>query len=114
MFAGDVGRHPLSLSPHTPAGVGKTCLLLRFVDDKFSPSFITTIGIDFKVKQVKIGDKKVKLQVRVSVLRRVRRSIDVKHAGVPADLGHSGPGTLPEHHNIVLSRCAGGSRVNLQ
>jgi hypothetical protein len=33
------------------------------VDDKFSPSFITTIGIDFKVKQVAIGDKKVKLQV---------------------------------------------------
>jgi hypothetical protein len=46
-----------------PTGVGKTCLLLRFVDDKFSPSFITTIGIDFKVKQVTIRDKKVKLQV---------------------------------------------------
>ena len=47
------------------AGVGKTCLLLRFVDDKFSSSFITTIGIDFKIKNIKVGDKKVKLQVRV-------------------------------------------------
>lgn len=54
----------VSRLPRPLAGVGKTCLLLRFVDDKFSPSFITTIGIDFKVKQVKIGDKKVKLQVR--------------------------------------------------
>ena len=45
------------------AGVGKTCLLLRLVDDKFSTTFITTIGIDFKVKDFVIGDKKVKLQV---------------------------------------------------
>ena len=49
---------------HDVAGVGKTCLLLRFVDDKFSSSFITTIGIDFKIKNIKVGDKKVKLQVR--------------------------------------------------
>ena len=26
------------------AGVGKSCLLLRFSDDSFTPSFITTIG----------------------------------------------------------------------
>jgi Ras family len=26
------------------AGVGKTCLLLRYVDEKFSGTFITTIG----------------------------------------------------------------------
>lgn len=25
-------------------GVGKSCLLLRFSDDSFTPSFITTIG----------------------------------------------------------------------
>ena len=27
-------------------GVGKSCLLLRFSDDSFTPSFITTIGFD--------------------------------------------------------------------
>jgi Ras-related protein Rab-8A len=27
-------------------GVGKSCLLLRFCDDSWTPSFITTIGID--------------------------------------------------------------------
>ena len=26
------------------SGVGKSCLLLRFYDDSFTPSFITTIG----------------------------------------------------------------------
>ena len=30
------------------SGVGKSCLLLRFSDDQFTTSFITTIGIDFK------------------------------------------------------------------
>jgi hypothetical protein len=28
----------------TNAGVGKSCLLLRFSDDQFTTSFITTIG----------------------------------------------------------------------
>lgn len=45
------------------SGVGKSCLLVRFVDDKFNPSFITTIGIDFKIKTVDINGKKIKLQL---------------------------------------------------
>jgi GTPase SAR1 family protein len=32
--------------------VGKTCLLLRYANDSFSPTFITTIGIDFKVRPI--------------------------------------------------------------
>ena len=38
------------------SGVGKTCLLLRYANDSFSPTFITTIGIDFKIKNVDIDD----------------------------------------------------------
>ncbi|KAG7692893.1 hypothetical protein KL930_004240 [Ogataea haglerorum] len=45
------------------SGVGKSCLLLRFVDDKFNPSFITTIGIDFKIKTIELNGSKIKLQV---------------------------------------------------
>ena len=45
------------------SGVGKSCLLVRFVEDKFSPSFITTIGIDFKIKTVDLNGEKVKLQL---------------------------------------------------
>lgn len=36
------------------AGVGKTCLLLRYANDSFSPTFITTIGIDFKIKNLEL------------------------------------------------------------
>jgi Ras-related protein Rab-8A len=45
------------------SGVGKSCLLLRFSDDSFTTSFITTIGIDFKIKTVEIDGKRVKLQI---------------------------------------------------
>lgn len=44
-------------------GVGKSCLLLRYSDDSFTSSFITTIGIDFKIKSITIGESKVKLQI---------------------------------------------------
>ncbi|CAO3612624.1 unnamed protein product [Cunninghamella blakesleeana] len=36
------------------SGVGKSCLLLRFSDDSFTPSFITTIGIDFKIRTIEL------------------------------------------------------------
>eukprot|EP00887_Chlorella_sp_A99_P005509 scaffold1.g5509.t1 len=45
------------------SGVGKSCLLLRFAEDSFTSSFITTIGIDFKIKKVLIDGKWVKLQI---------------------------------------------------
>lgn len=38
--------HALSCPLPLPPGVGKSCLLLRFCDDAWTPSFITTIGID--------------------------------------------------------------------
>ena len=44
-------------------GVGKTCLLLRYANDSFSPTFITTIGIDFKIKNIELDGKRIKLQV---------------------------------------------------
>lgn len=43
--------------------VGKTCLLRRFVDNKFSSEFITTIGIDYKLKNMDVLGKRVKLQI---------------------------------------------------
>jgi len=45
------------------SGVGKSCLLLRFSDNSFTQSFITTIGIDFKIKTVEIDGKRIKLQI---------------------------------------------------
>ncbi|KAK9839170.1 hypothetical protein WJX74_010897 [Apatococcus lobatus] len=45
------------------SGVGKSCLLLRFSEDSFTSSFITTIGIDFKIKKILLDNKWIKLQI---------------------------------------------------
>eukprot|EP00162_Nutomonas_longa_P004796 comp15509_c0_seq1/m.23682 comp15509_c0_seq1/g.23682 ORF comp15509_c0_seq1/g.23682 comp15509_c0_seq1/m.23682 type:complete len:210 (-) comp15509_c0_seq1:185-814(-) len=45
------------------SGVGKSCLLLRFSDNTFTTSFITTIGIDFKIRTIELDGKKIKLQI---------------------------------------------------
>ena len=44
------------------AGVGKSCLLLRYCDDKFVASHLSTLGVDFKIKTIEVGGKKVKIQ----------------------------------------------------
>eukprot|EP00467_Chlorarachnion_reptans_P014108 CAMPEP_0114507470 /NCGR_PEP_ID=MMETSP0109-20121206/12032_1 /TAXON_ID=29199 /ORGANISM="Chlorarachnion reptans, Strain CCCM449" /LENGTH=208 /DNA_ID=CAMNT_0001686235 /DNA_START=307 /DNA_END=930 /DNA_ORIENTATION=- len=45
------------------SGVGKTCLALRFVGEKFQKSFKVTVGIDFKVKEFNVDGKSVKVQI---------------------------------------------------
>ncbi|XP_063690996.1 ras-related protein Rab-10-like [Bolinopsis microptera] len=45
------------------SGVGKTCILFRFSDDAFNSTFISTIGIDFKIKTIELHGKKIKLQI---------------------------------------------------
>lgn len=45
------------------SGVGKSCCLLRFSEYSFTPSFITTIGIDFKIRTIELDGKRVKLQI---------------------------------------------------
>ncbi|RCV10182.1 hypothetical protein SETIT_2G091700v2, partial [Setaria italica] len=43
--------------------VGKTCLLLQFSDHSFTTSFITTHGIDFKVRTIELDGWRIKLQI---------------------------------------------------
>ena len=45
------------------SNVGKSCLLLRYVDNSYSSTFITTIGIDFKIKIINVENKRIKLQL---------------------------------------------------
>lgn len=45
------------------SGVGKSSLLLRFAENIFSPNYITTIGVDFKIRTVEVGGYRIKLQV---------------------------------------------------
>lgn len=45
------------------SGVGKSCLLKRFVDDTFETNYLSTIGVDFHVKNIPVDDKVAKLQL---------------------------------------------------
>ncbi|CAD5113390.1 DgyrCDS2562 [Dimorphilus gyrociliatus] len=45
------------------SSVGKTSFLFRYADDKFTQAFVSTVGIDFKVKTIFRQDKRVKLQI---------------------------------------------------
>uniref|UniRef100_H3BZY9 small monomeric GTPase n=1 Tax=Tetraodon nigroviridis TaxID=99883 RepID=H3BZY9_TETNG len=45
------------------SGVGKSCLLLRFADGAYTDSYISTIGVDFKIRTVDMDGKTVKLQI---------------------------------------------------
>eukprot|EP01111_Echinosteliopsis_oligospora_P019422 TRINITY_DN9404_c0_g1_i1.p1 TRINITY_DN9404_c0_g1~~TRINITY_DN9404_c0_g1_i1.p1 ORF type:complete len:207 (-),score=38.99 TRINITY_DN9404_c0_g1_i1:106-726(-) len=45
------------------SGVGKSCLLLRFADDTYTDSYISTIGVDFKIKTITLDNKVIKLQI---------------------------------------------------
>ncbi|RNF23004.1 small GTP-binding protein Rab1 [Trypanosoma conorhini] len=45
------------------SGVGKSCLLLRFADDSYTESYISTIGVDFKIRTLNLDGKVVKLQI---------------------------------------------------
>jgi Ras-related protein Rab-1A len=45
------------------SGVGKSCLLLRFADDTYTDSYISTIGVDFKIRTIELDGKTIKLQI---------------------------------------------------
>mmetsp|Transcript_41371 Transcript_41371/g.93510 ORF Transcript_41371/g.93510 Transcript_41371/m.93510 type:complete len:210 (-) Transcript_41371:451-1080(-) len=45
------------------SGVGKSAVLVRFADDTFTTSYISTIGIDFKIRTVELDGKRIKLQI---------------------------------------------------
>jgi len=41
----------------------QSCLLLRFADDTYTESYISTIGVDFKIRTIELEGKTVKLQI---------------------------------------------------
>ena len=45
------------------SGVGKTCVLRRFVENKFLKNHLATIGIDFKTKTLNINNQVIKLKI---------------------------------------------------
>ncbi|KAK6012629.1 Ras family protein [Ostertagia ostertagi] len=45
------------------SAVGKTCFLHRFCYNRFKPLFNATIGVDFTVKTMNVGDRVIALQL---------------------------------------------------
>src|SRR5579872_3661346 len=45
------------------SGVGKSALLLRFIDGSYKETFASTIGVDFQTRTVECNGKSVKLQL---------------------------------------------------
>lgn len=41
------------------SAVGKTCFLLRYADDTFNDNHISTIGLDYRLKMVKMENEKI-------------------------------------------------------
>ena len=45
------------------SNVGKSCIVLRYTDNIFSHNLLNSIGVDFKLKNIEIDNKKIKLQI---------------------------------------------------
>jgi len=45
------------------AGVGKTSMIVQYCDNSFKLSYSATLGVDFRIKSIKLNDKVVKLQI---------------------------------------------------
>ena len=92
------------------SGVGKTCILCRFSDDSFNSSFISTIGIDFKMKTIDLNGKKIKLQIwkfRIQKKTCYFLFVSINETKNNSKKGHGRPGTLLYNHVDLLSRSNG-------
>lgn len=43
--------------------VGKTCMIMRYTERSFTESFLTTVGVDFKVKELNIDSNPIRIQI---------------------------------------------------
>ena len=55
--------HLAPLAPPLTDTAFQSCLLLRFADDTYTESYISTIGVDFKIRTIELEGKTVKLQI---------------------------------------------------
>lgn len=44
-------------------GVGKSCVVLQFIENKTRSAHDVTIGVEFGAKTIKVGNKNIKLQI---------------------------------------------------
>ena len=56
-------NHTFKILTIGESGVGKTCVLRRFVENKFLKNHLATIGIDFKTRVINLNGLTIKLKV---------------------------------------------------
>ena len=61
------------------SGCGKTSLLLRFAENIFNPHQGCTIGVDFKMKHIKVDDSTFKLMIWDTAGQERYRSVSVAY-----------------------------------
>ena len=44
-------------------GVGKSCVILRYVEGDFPGNIMSSIGVDFKTKKIDLDDRLIKMQI---------------------------------------------------
>jgi len=101
------------------AGVGKSCLLLRFSEDSFTSSFITTIGCARRGgarRAVRRPLQPLWLGVMLCAAgaqHRLQNKEDPagKQVGEAADLGHGRAGAFPHHHQRCAPRRAAAAHA---
>jgi Ras-related protein Rab-2A len=54
---GDTSTYPYN------SDVGKSCLSLRFTENKYNPQHNTTLGVEFASKNIKVHDYVIKIQI---------------------------------------------------
>ena len=45
------------------SGTGKSSVILRYTEDTFNSSLVSSIGVDFKIKKKEIDGKMIKIQI---------------------------------------------------
>jgi len=68
----------------TSIGVGKTSILSRYIDNKFSNNYQATIGVEFGAKTIKLTDNtRLRLQVWDTVMKNFegKKELNVKLIG---------------------------------
>jgi GTPase SAR1 family protein len=58
-----ISDHMLKFILVGDSGVGKSALITRFAEGMFCDEYISTIGADFRFKDIQVGGKKIKLQL---------------------------------------------------
>lgn len=50
-------------------GVGKSCMLLQLIEDRFREDHDATIGVEFGSKMINVDNKTIKIQIWDTVIR---------------------------------------------